>query len=105
MLTVSLHLFRGTGLAGLNSLQGRDSVVVELLKHMEGVGLLDAYVVSVDHRQESIDCADCWDGTDHKETAIKHWVRLDGSNPRFADIENTNLHENVMQVSMGIALH
>lgn len=57
-------------------MQGRDSVLVELVKHMEGVGLLDAYVVSVDCRQALIQSSNyCLGSTGYWETAINHWMR------------------------------
>lgn len=40
--------YRTTGSQGLNSLQGRDNTVLELLKHMEGMGLLEVYLVNVE---------------------------------------------------------
>ena len=52
---------------------------------MEGVGLLDAYVVVVDHYEYAGDLADLG----HSATAIGPWMRLDGSNPGFADVKAT----------------
>ena len=104
-LRANLRFCRKADLSGLNSLQGRDSAILELLKHMEGVGLLDAYLVIVDHYEYASRSRSAYNyglANVDSETAIGHWMRLDGSNPGFADINKTMTDENVMQVSICI---
>ena len=47
---------RTTGSQGLSSLQGRDKTVSELLQHMEGMGLLDAYLIDVERCENRGGC-------------------------------------------------
>ena len=108
MLLKTVHNFyrsSSTGLLGLNSLQGRDNAVLQLLTDLEGMGLLDAYLVNVEHYEYRGGCignGSSYDlaSVDHCEHAIGSWMRLDGSNPCFSDMKDMDIGECVMQVSI-----
>ena len=99
-------MYREAHLSGLNSLQGKDRVIADVIKHFQGIGLLDAYTVKVgrcdsytsflwDGSQFHLDSIDC------RETRIGHWTSLDGCKPGFSEIqsEDFEIDEQIMQVS------
>jgi len=100
-------MHREAHLSGLTSLQGKDRVIAEALKHMQGIGLLDAYTVKVGICDSYVSCP--WDGfqcdldgIDNRETRIGHWMSLDGSKPGFSEIQSEDfdaIDEQIMQVS------
>lgn len=78
--------------------------MLKLLKDLEGMGLLDSYLVNVEHYEYAGSClgnASSYDlaDVDHCEHAISSWMRLDGSNPCFTEIKDIDVDERVMQVS------
>ena len=93
--------------SGLTSLQGKDRVIAEALKHLQGIGLLDAYTVKVGICDSYVSCP--WDGfqcdldgIDNRETRIGHWMSLDGSKPGFSEFQSEEfdaIDEQIMQVS------
>ena len=101
---------RDAHLTGLNSLQGKDRVIAEALKHLQGIGRLDAYTVKVGLCDSCMSCvwedSQCYlDGIDNRNTRIGYWMSLDGSKPGFSEIQNDEfdatgaLNERIMQVS------
>ncbi len=106
-LRAALLMYRDAHLSGLNSLQGKDRVIAEALKHFQGIGLLDAYMVKVGRCDSYTSCV--WDGSqyyldgvDNRETRIGHWMSLDGSKPGFSEIQSEDfdaIDDQIMQVS------
>jgi len=100
-------MYRDAHLSGLNSLQGKDRVIAEVLKHFQVIGLLDAYTVKVGRCDTYTSCV--WNGfqyyldsIDHRETRIGHWTSLDGSKPGFSEIQSEDfdaIDDQIMQVS------
>ena len=105
-------MYRDAHLSGLNSLQGKDRVIAEALKHVQGIGLLDAYMVKGGRCDTYL--SSLWDdsnsqyyldGVDCRETRIGHWTSLDGSKPGFSEIENEDFDAPDEQIMQVITVH
>lgn len=69
---------------------------------MEGMGLLDNYLVNVERIESWAGCLADEDLAvfDDCEHAIGCWMRLDGSNPCFTDMNDMDIHGHIMQASV-----
>ena len=105
-LRAALLTYRRAHLSGLYSLQGKDRMIAEVLKHFEGIGLLDVFMVNVDRCDSYKLCIGEAFQHDlepiYRETTVDHWMTLDGSKSGFADDEVGNfdaIDERIVQVS------
>ncbi len=81
-------------------------MIAEVLKHFEGIGLLDVFMVNVDRCDSYKLCIGEAFQHDlepiYRETTVDHWMTLDGSKSGFADDEVGNfdaIDERIVQVS------
>ncbi len=91
-------------MAGLTSLQGHNMRIARLLQQVADTGSLHVYLVVVNHHEYCEAFGNglgdyAFEEVSDSETSIGHWMRLDGSNPGFADILMGYVGEHIMQVS------